>query len=128
MPSGRPMTALRTLCAALALALSGVAAAPAMAQPVARQAPAQAVIVEALGLVRVQDIDFGRIAARTTAGTVTVNPSTGACTVTGTIIHQGACQFAEFAGQGARRLTVRIQLPGTVTLNGPAGEIGRAHV
>lgn len=82
---------------------------------------AQAVIVEPLGLVKVDDLRFGRIAASASAGTITVNADTGACTATGGVRSAGGCSFGQFAGQGARRMTVRIQIPTTVSLAGPAG-------
>lgn len=110
------------LCAFFALLVLALFPAPAQAQDIATATPsAQATVVAPLTLVKVTDLNFGRIASRPTAGTVTVNANNSACTTTGTIIHQGACQYAEFAGLGTRRLTVRIQVPGTITLNGPAG-------
>lgn len=121
MPRGQIGYAIRALCAVLALALSALVANPAQAQRATAQARAEAVVVTPLTLVKVQDLNFGRIAARPTAGTVTVDVNTGACSKTGTIIIQGNCQFAEFAGMGARRMNVRFQLPTTVTLTGPAG-------
>ena len=84
-------------------------------------ASAQATVVAPLTLIKVSDLNFGRVAARPTAGTVTVNVNTGACTTTGGLIHQGACQYAEFAGMGTRRMTTRIQVPASITLTGPAG-------
>lgn len=111
----------RGICAALALAGAGLLAPPAQAETAQATGTAQAVIVEPLSLIKVQDLDFGRIAARPTAGTVTVNPDTGACTVTGPILHVGTCRYAEFAGMGTRRLTFRAQIPATVTLTGPGG-------
>lgn len=121
--SGRFSLAIRVFCAGLVLAWTALTSSPALAKgtPVVATARAQATVVSPLTLVKVQDLKFGRIAARTTAGTVTVNPDTGVCTVTGPILETGGCQFAAFAGMGARRMTVRIQLPGTITLNGPAG-------
>jgi spore coat protein U-like protein len=112
---------MRRLCALVALALASLLAQPVAAQVVTASAGAQASIVEPLSLLKLQDLDFGRMAARPTAGTVTVNPNTGACTVTGPILHTGGCQFAEFGGQGVRRMRVRIQLPATITLTGPGG-------
>ncbi len=120
-PGRRRRQAYGAIGAPMGLAAALLAAAPAHAQGAAVQGSAAAVIVTPLTLVRAQDLNFGRIAARSTAGTVTVNVNTGACTVTGGLIHQGACQFAEFAGMGTRRLTVRFQIPNSVTLTGPAG-------
>lgn len=119
--TGRKTAALRLSGAALA-GLSLCLAAPAAAKEKATTAAsAQATVVAPLTLVKVTDLNFGRVAARTTAGTVTVNVNTGACTTTGGLIHQGSCQFAEFAGMGTKRMTVRIQAPTTITLAGPAG-------
>jgi spore coat protein U-like protein len=121
MPRGRLGLAIRAVCAALALALSAFLAPVAQAQVATAQGSATAVVVTPLTLVKVEDLNFGRIAPRANPGTVTVNVNTGTCTVTGGLIHQGACQFAEFAGMGTRRMTVRFQIPTTVTLTGPAG-------
>ncbi len=121
MPRGQIRHAIRAICAALTLALSASLSAPAQAQVATTQGNSQAVVVSPLSLIKVEDLDFGRIVARPTAGTVTINVNTGACTITGGLIHQGACQFAEFAGRGTRRMTVRFQIPTSVTLTGPAG-------
>lgn len=112
---------MRRLCALLALACAALIAQPAAAQAVAATAGAEATIVEPLGLVKNQDLIFGRIAAGPTAGTVTVDPNTSTCTTTGPITRVGTCQYAEFAGMGVRRFTVRIQIPTTVTLTAPGG-------
>ena len=122
MLGGRLRHAIRAVCAVLVLALCGLAPGAAQAKDVATaQGSAQSVIVAPLTLVKVQDLNFGRIVARPTAGTVTVNANTGACTVTGPIIETGGCHYAEFAGMGTRRMTVRFQVPTTITLTGPAG-------
>jgi spore coat protein U-like protein len=112
---------MRKLCAVLALACAGLITQPVLAQTVTASAGAQAAIVEPLSLIKLADLNFGRMAARPTAGTVTVNPDTGACTVTGPILHTGGCRYAEFTGFGVRRMRVRIQLPTTITLTGPGG-------
>lgn len=104
-----------------ALVLGFLLPAPSVAQAQIANGTAQATIVEPLGLVKVQDLRFGRIAVNAAAGTVTVNADSGACTATSGIIATGGCGFGQFSGQGARRLTVRIQIPATVTLTGPAG-------
>lgn len=81
----------------------------------------QVTIVEPVSVVKIQDLRFGKMAAGSTAGTVTVDPNTGDCAVTGGVVSSGGCGFAEFGGQGVRRLTVRIQIPVSVTLTGPGG-------
>lgn len=96
-----------------------VAAAPAQAQSVT--GTGQAVIVEPLGLVKIEDLRFGRMAAGPVAGVVTVDPSTGTCSTTGGVVSGGGCGFAQFGGQGVRQLTVRIQIPASATLTGPNG-------
>jgi Domain of unknown function (DUF4402) len=108
--------------AALGCALAGLIwAAPASAETVAGGGTGNAVVVEPLALIKVQDLDFGKIVPRPTAGTVTVNPDTGACSVTGTILQVGTCKFAQFTGMGRRNNRVRFQLPTTITLTAPGG-------
>jgi Domain of unknown function (DUF4402) len=110
---------LRWLSAAVAVFCASLLAAPAMAQTATGSA--QATIVEPLGLVKVQDLNFGRIVAGNAISRVIVDPNTGACSVTGPAISVGGCQYSEFAGMGVRRFTVRFQIPTTITLTGPAG-------
>ncbi len=76
-------------------------------------------MVTPLSLVKVQDLSFGRIVARPTAGTVTVSQLTGACSVTGAILALGTCQYAKFTGMGVRNLGARISLTATTNLTGP---------
>lgn len=114
---GRRVAQAMALCACLACV--GLFVAPAQAQ--ATSGTAQAVIVEPLGLVKVEDLRFGRMAVGPAAGTVTVDPSSGSCSTTGGVVSGGGCGFAEFGGQGVRKLTVRIQIPASATLAGPNG-------
>ena len=118
-----PHRAWRALCALWPAAFLAFAPGQALASgaPVQATASAQAVLVEPLTLIKVQDLNFGRIVARPTAGTVIVDPNTGACSVTGPVLEVGSCAFAEFAGMGTRRMTLRMQIPSTVTLTGPGG-------
>lgn len=114
--------AAKAALAALPLTLPlTLISAPVQAQTASTNATAQAVIVEPASLLKIRDLDFGGIAAQPTAGTVTVNPNTGACTATGGVISVGNCGFAEFGGQGVRKMRMRITLPTTVTLTGPGG-------
>lgn len=76
----------------------------------------QAAILEPASLLKTEDMDFGRIAARTTIGTVVMNPATSICTPTGGLVHAGICKPAEFAGRGRRNLTARITFPTSVNL------------
>lgn len=108
------------MCAAAFCALLPVT--PAFAGPndtATTTGTGRAVIVRPLTLVKSKDLDFGRIAPRPNAGTVTLDPVAQTCAVTGGLVHAGTCQAAEFVGMGTRRMLVRIQVPTTVTLTGP---------
>lgn len=108
------------LRAALALVCAGALAVSAQAKEVAVAAgTARATIVAPLSVSSVQGIKFGRIVARATADTVTVDPVTGKCLVSGGIADVGSCQFATLAGMGGKNLTGRITLNSTVSLTGP---------
>lgn len=112
----QPRHAGRAMGAALALTLC----VPAQAQEVASAtATTQAVVVAPATLVKVQDMSFGRIVARPQAGTVTVNGTTGACTVTGPILEVGTCRQAIFAGMGTKNMRARLSLDSVVSLTGP---------
>ena len=111
----------RMLASALACGLA-LGASPAAAGPndtATTTGAGQIVVVTPLSLVKVKDMDFGRIAARPVAGTITMDPVSANCVPSGTLIHSGACVPAEFAGMGARRMFVRFQLPSSVNLTGP---------
>lgn len=118
---GFPQRLRRGLCAGLALVCAPMLASAAQAQTASTNGTAQAVIVEPLALIKIEDLRFGRMAAGPAAGTVTVDPNTGACAVTGGVVSAGGCGFAEFGGQGRRRMRMRITLPTTVVLTGPGG-------
>lgn len=74
-------------------------------------------------VIKLQDMDFGRIAVFGTAGTVVLNPANSACTITGNLVQQGTCKRAEFTVQGRRndRIRIREMNGGVVTLAGPGG-------
>lgn len=118
---GGPRQARHGLCAAL-LCGAALAPTPALAGPndtATTSAGGQAVVVTPLSLVKVRDMDFGRIAARPLPGTVKIDPVTSGCTVTGPIIRIGTCQPAEFVGMGARNMNARVNLDSVVNLTGP---------
>ncbi len=87
------------------------AAAPAAAQTsrVTVQATAKAIVVAQLSFFKVDDINFGKIIAGTTAGTVTVAP-TGARTATGgaRLASDSTVRAARFAGKGSANQNVGI--------------------
>lgn len=86
------------------------------------------VVVRPLQLSKARDLDFGRIAARPTAGTVTVNAATGACTTTGPILHVGGCASAEFAGMGSPNQYVLIQVQNVTQLTGPGTPMSLTNI
>jgi spore coat protein U-like protein len=104
-----------------ALALAGIAAFPgtACAETARAVATAQATVVAPLALVKVQDLQFGRIVARATAGTITINENTGQCVVGGAIKESGTCQFASFSGMGSKNLSAHISISALSNLTGP---------
>lgn len=120
--TSRPLKRLfRAVCAVLAFTLATFTANPAQAQAVVATGSAEAIVVAPLSLAANEALNFGRIAPGTTAGTVTLNPDTLACTTTGPIARTGVCQPAEFSGMGTRRMTVRIQIPTSITLTRVGG-------
>jgi len=111
----------RMACAALLALACLFGARPAMAQNVA-DAPgtAQAVVLEPLTLFKLVDMDFGKILPSATAGTVTVNPVTSACSVAGGVSSfSNACQAAVFAGRGGNNARARITMSNITQLTGP---------
>lgn len=112
----------RALCGALAAGFVLSAGSPAHGAPNdsnTAAGDAEVVVVRPLQISKVRDLDFGRIAAMPTAGTVTVNPATGQCTKTGAIIHAGGCRAAEFAGMGSRNQLILVQIQNVTQLTGP---------
>jgi hypothetical protein len=83
------------------------------------RAPAKAVLVAPLTILKTQDMDFAKIAPRTAPGTVTINPNTQVCTKTGPILQIGSCKAAQFVGRGGKNLGARITLTSTTNLTGP---------
>lgn len=124
---GGPHLVRRALGALLGCALFLLAATPAAAQ-VAGSAPpggvqstagARSVVVAPATLIKVDDLDFAKIAPAASPGTVTVNPVNSTCTTTGPILHTGVCRAASFAGMGTKNMTVRIGAANVTNLTGP---------
>lgn len=108
----------RLVVALLAAALGLSLAAPASAQSakITVQAVAQAIVVTELSFFKVDDLNFGKIIAGTTAGTVTVAPA-GGRTVTGgaKLAIDVAAHPARFAGKGSKNQTVTIAVISGIT-------------
>jgi hypothetical protein len=110
----------RACCAAL-LALACLLCAPlAKAQNVATGAGnAQAVIVAPLSLIKVADMDFGKILPSASGGTVTIEPMANACQTSAGVLEFGTCRAARFVGMGTKKMQVRFTLPNSINLTGP---------
>jgi hypothetical protein len=74
-------------------------------------AMSQATIVRPLTLVRVADMDFATLGV-TTGGTATINPVSGAMTVTGGLSQLGGTPSpARYAGAASKQTVVNIRIP-----------------
>lgn len=109
----------RAIGAAPAVAALTLSPQAAHAERVTVTGRAQAVVVAPLSVIKVQDLDFGRIAPRPQPGTVTVDTATGGCVVTGPILQVGTCRLARFDGMGTKNMNARISLTSVVDLTGP---------
>ena len=80
------------------------------ARPIAVSGHAKAVVVKRLSFLKTADLDFGRILAGTSAGTVTIKPD-GTRSATGGVRLSGdGSHPATFAGYGSPNQIVLIQL------------------
>lgn len=109
------MVALRTVLQQTALAAAATCAAlctsPAAAKEIVQAAGrSDAVVVTRLSLIKVEDLNFGKIVASNTAGTIVINPD-GTRTRTGGVLAVGnGFNPAAFAGYGFRNQTVQISV------------------
>lgn len=107
-----------------ALAVVGAWASPAHAQSV-NTVDTRAVLVDALSIAKLSDMDFGDLIV-TTGGTVvlTADPVT-TCTASGGVIHTQQCQPATFIGAGRAGQRVRVRRPvgREITLTGPGDDM-----
>lgn len=114
----------------LALALACVVSVALFSSPVqaqsARSVEVRTAIFGDLSITHVEDMDFGDIIEDGSGGTIVMTPFPNAsCTVSGTLIHTGACQPALFGGSGEDNAIVRIKKPpsATLTLTGPGNDM-----
>jgi hypothetical protein len=119
-PAGPGRGLWRTCCAAL-LALACLLCAPlARAQNIdSETGHASAVIVAPLTLIKVADMNFGKILPSPATGTVTIEPVTSACQIGGGVQEFGPCRAARFVGMGGKKMRVRFTLPNSINLTGP---------
>lgn len=86
-------------------------------------ATGRAIVLNALSVTNVQDLDFGDLAAGTTAGTATVNANTNVRTVSGGTVPVGGSPTAAlfFAAGIVNRIFI-VQIPvGSITLSNGTG-------
>lgn len=95
--------------AAVALATAPATAAPVSATP---DSDGRALVLIPLTLTKVQDLDFGTVVTSPAAGTVTIDPATGARTLVGgvTAVASDPGQRAIFAGAGTANQVVDLSL------------------
>jgi Domain of unknown function (DUF4402) len=113
---------VRNICARFALAVAVLAAATAPVRAETEQLGTQISVVSPGAFFKVDDLDFGLIAASSLAGTVTVAP-TGARTSTGGVVLIGNDHHpAQFAGmkptQPNRPVRMRVG-SNTIQITGP---------
>ena len=107
------------LCA-IVLAAGMLSVAPAHAQAAVTPTPAQAIVIQRLTLVKIDDLAFGTVAAGNTAGTITVTG--GGTSTTGGTVAVGGSHPASFSGYGRTLQLVRIRLDrNNYSLVGPTG-------
>lgn len=126
IPSLRPMTgaARRRRVAAVCACLAGMLSTPALAAPPTASAYSTASIIDSSSVVRVDDMVFGSIVQPSAAGTVVLTAgATSTCTATGGLVRSGICKSAHFSVNGKRnkRIFIRENNGGTITLTGPGG-------
>jgi len=107
---------------AFALAATFAITSPALAAPVSAVTPppARALLLIPLTLTKVQDLQFGSVVPSSAAGTVTIDPATGARTGSPevTLIPSDVGQRGYFAGAGSVGQQVIMALtPATVLTN-----------
>lgn len=116
----------RHLICAAGLAAIALGAAPAAAAPVAAtsNADGQVLILVPLTLTKIADLDFGAMVPSSTAGTVTINASTGARTFAGGVVGvaSDAGNRAYFGGAGTPSQQVLISLSPPVELTSGGGD------
>jgi hypothetical protein len=94
-----------------ALAVTFVAATPAVAQQASATANARGVVLSPLTLTKVSDLDFGTVAASAAAGNVTVDADSGFRTVSGGVTAVPSTPTrGEFTGLAQAATTVQLTL------------------
>ena len=119
---GRGLPSQRAACALLAVLALVLFTPAALAQNVdSDTAQTQVAVVDTGSVENTASMNFGRIAESANPGTILLTPAaTASCTVTGGLIHTGACRAARFSVMGKKngRFRIRENSGGTVVLTG----------
>lgn len=107
--------------AALALATAPAAAAPV---PATTDSDGRALILVPLTLVKIDDLEFGSVVRSSAPGTVTINATTGARSVSGGVtgVTSDAGNRAYFAGAGSPNQQVLLALSPPTELTSAGGD------
>lgn len=118
---------IRHIIPAATLAAATLAATPAVAAPVpsASDASGKALILVPLTLTKIDDLDFGTLVPSGSSGQVTINPASGARTVTGgvTVVTSAAGNRAYFGGAGTPNEQVLVAISPPVQLTNGVGDV-----
>jgi hypothetical protein len=99
----------------VACALTSAVLATGGAQAATQAGSAKVITLKPLSIVKLRDLDFGRLAAGTTAGTVVIDPTTDARSTTGGVLAAGgtplAAQFYTYATGNQTLQVTRGALP-----------------
>ena len=117
------MTRFSALVAAVFIVV-GATPAPAAPTVATPQATGRALILRPLSFVRVTDLDFGTIVSSSVAGTVAINPSTGARSIAGGLtpmpMAPGGRGYFAGAGSGGQQVVINLT-PATVLTEALSG-------
>lgn len=106
----------------IGLALLALAGIPGMAQAAPATGEVRVTTVQPLTLVKASDLDFASISAGPTAGTVRIDPSTGARTISGGAIAIGGTPTrAVFVGAASRGFMLNVRIGRSPTLTRAGG-------
>jgi spore coat protein U-like protein len=87
------------------------------------QAQGDAIVLKPLSLIKKTNMDFGTLIESASAGTATIDPTSGAVTTTGGVTAvPSATSAAQFLGAGSRNSPYQIRLPNAaITLTRAGG-------
>lgn len=111
---------MRRVCALIAALCSAAVTSPALAAT--SSAPAEAVLLRPLSIVKTEDLEFGTIISTPAAGTVIIDPFTSIRTTTGgPVAAGGGPHAAEFVTYGGPLQTLQVNRGPLPVLNRAGG-------